>query len=66
MLSYTTQDHFPSGGTIHNEWTERSHINFPNEKKCPTGLPTGQAYGGNFFSVDNSSFSMTLAYVNLT
>ena len=63
LLSQTTKDCLPRGGTACPQWAGPFHSNHQS-RKCTTGLPTGQS-GGDIFSIEVPSSQMTLACVSL-
>lgn len=48
LLSHTTKNHVPRVGTAPNGLASITSIINHQSRKCPTGLPVGQSYGGIF------------------
>ena len=61
LLSYRTQD---LQGWYYPHWAEISPMDH-QLRKCPIGLPT-DLYYGSIFSIDVSSYLITLVYIKLT
>ena len=58
LLPYMTLDHLSRGGL-------GPPTSIINQENSPTDLPMGQS-GGNIFSIEATSFQMTLASIHLT